>query len=136
MGLHGSPIFLAPKKWYNNSMAQNNRNDEDILTAGQARPDEKRIRTMQEDLERAKEHVLPDLPLATPPLPKQPSRPETPVISEESPAPIELPIVGEETKPEAVPPAPPEPPQTPPLPQATESLPEEISAEDILSAVT
>src|SRR3989344_8413784 len=136
MGLHGSPIFLAPKKWYNNSMAQNNRNDEDILTAGQARPDEKRIRTMQEDLERAKEHVLPDLPLATPPLPQQPSRPETPVISEESPAPIELPIVGEETKPEAVPPAPPDPPQTPPLPQATESLPEEISAEDILSAVT
>src|SRR3989344_6296500 len=132
MGLHGSPIFLAPKKWYNNSMAQNNRNDEDILSAGQIRPEEKRIRTMQEDLERAKEHVLPDLPLAAPPSPegegeREPELPSPPPIAAPEPeTPPGLPVVDMPEKP------PPQAPQ-PTMPEIqleqTQEPPQEASAE-------
>ena len=80
-------------------------NGEDILASGQpSEPEqEKRIRTMQEDLARASEHALPDLPIPTPseeapsftppPAPTQPPASMPPVPSE---VPAGLPIVGEE----------------------------------------
>ena len=88
-------------------------NGEDILASGQPREpeQEKRIRTMQEDLARASEHALPDLPIPTPsegeftpsvaegpsftppPAPAPPLVPMPPAPSE---VPAGLPVIGEE----------------------------------------
>lgn len=97
------------------------QNDEDILAAGETRADEKRIRTMQEDLARAREHALPNLPLATPPESSMPSAFSAPMPEPEAPQ-------------SSLPPLTPTAPQETPAPPAGLPLAEEIPLQPTLES--
>lgn len=100
--------------WYNKWVS----NGEDILAAGQTREpeQEKRIRTMQQDLERASEHALPDLPIPTP---------DEQAVPSFSPAPEPESLV---PPPPPTLPAPPPPPVTRIAPPAPSPGPQEAPA--------